>query len=268
MLIEHWLMKRYGFVLNKKVPDSNEPYNPDNAPIWVFWWDGFDRAPDLVKKCLSYMQSNRKKHPIIMIDKNNFSNYVTIPDYIIKKVKKNEITLTHFSDILRVNLLYEKGGLWADSTVFFAKEISSEIFTREFFSIRIKSLNNFSVTDYQWSGFFIATPSKTQLMYFMKEFFNEYWKAESGLVDYLLIDYFFDIIRKKNEHVYQLFSNLPYSNSKLYSLISCMNNQYDASRWKEMTRDTSFFKLSWKQNFIEKNENQNTFYGRFMEGLL
>lgn len=60
---------------------------------------------------------------MVVIDQNNYRDYVDIPDYIIKKLDKKQMSLTHFSDILRMALLYEYGGVWMDATLFTVEEI-------------------------------------------------------------------------------------------------------------------------------------------------
>jgi hypothetical protein len=40
-----------------------------------------------------------------------------------------KMTVTHFSDILRFNLLKNNGGLWLDATIFVNKPIPEKYFT-------------------------------------------------------------------------------------------------------------------------------------------
>ena len=110
-----------------------EKKSENNGNIWIFWWQGYDTAPLLVKKCIDSIIKNAGNHPVILITKENWKNYADIPDYIIEKVEKGIITLTHFSDILRMSLVSEHGGLWLDATIF----VSSQRFLNIALSFRI-----------------------------------------------------------------------------------------------------------------------------------
>ena len=73
--------------------------------------------PDIVKACYNAMHRFSDGHPVILITEKNYKDYVNIPDYIIRKQQSGEIDLTHFSDILRMMLLAQHGGIWMDSTL-------------------------------------------------------------------------------------------------------------------------------------------------------
>lgn len=57
--------------------------------IWWCWLQGLESAPPIVKAC-----------------------------YILDKWKAGIISNTHFSDILCLELLTSRGGIWVDATVF------------------------------------------------------------------------------------------------------------------------------------------------------
>ena len=67
--------------------------------------------PDIVKVCYASAKHHAGQHPVILITEQNYQEYATMPDYILQKVKNHEISLTHFSDMLRINLLKEHGGI-------------------------------------------------------------------------------------------------------------------------------------------------------------
>jgi len=111
-----YLLANYSDVFNEF--DSENYPAPDEAaaceayPVWVIWWQGEEHMPPLVKMCYRSVQRNAAGHPVILVTKDNFTRYVTVPDYIDAKVKNGTITLTNFSDILRAALLFHHGGLY------------------------------------------------------------------------------------------------------------------------------------------------------------
>ena len=84
--------------------------------VWFCWLQGIDSAPKLVQDCYNSIRYWLKDKEIIVITKENYKQYVEFPDYIIEKWEKGIISNTHFSDLLRLELLIRHGGLWLDAT--------------------------------------------------------------------------------------------------------------------------------------------------------
>ena len=97
-----YLDKHFGNLLQDS---ENEDQIKSDFKVFVFWAQGFENAPEIVKACVSSIKENFKNHDVVLIDNSNFKTFVNIPDYILKKVENKTISLTHFSDILRVCLL-------------------------------------------------------------------------------------------------------------------------------------------------------------------
>ena len=101
--------------------------------IWIMWWQGYNNAPNLVKACINSVKINNKNHNVIIITQENFKDYVMLPNFILKKFENGYISITHLSDIIRVLLLYNYGGLWIDSTVLNISSINRKVFDSTFF---------------------------------------------------------------------------------------------------------------------------------------
>ncbi|MCF2684365.1 capsular polysaccharide synthesis protein, partial [Faecalicatena contorta] len=60
--IYNYLFKRY-----RRIFDELE-YSPGikiiNAPIWIFWWQGEDEAPELVRYCIESVKRNAGTHQV------------------------------------------------------------------------------------------------------------------------------------------------------------------------------------------------------------
>ena len=85
--------------------------------IYILWFQGFDNAPEIVKKCVQSWKYYNPDWTIILLDNTNLNNYITLENYIIDIHNKN-INHTALSDIIRVIFLKLYGGLWVDSTTF------------------------------------------------------------------------------------------------------------------------------------------------------
>ena len=58
-----------------------------NNPIWVYWKQGLDQAPEIVKSCINSIKQNADTKVIIITD-DNVEQYVKFPSYIIEKLEK------------------------------------------------------------------------------------------------------------------------------------------------------------------------------------
>lgn len=150
----NYLDKNYGDILIDKFDDN---LFQSNYKVWVFWWQGINsETPEIVQNCIESIKNNFKSHEVVIITKENFSSYVSIPNYILEKMNNKIISITHFSDILRANLLSEYGGVWLDATCFLTGSIEDEIESKLFYT------NNLPYEDWlkvfvgkgKWSAFF------------------------------------------------------------------------------------------------------------------
>ncbi|HDS1115703.1 capsular polysaccharide synthesis protein [Pluralibacter gergoviae] len=168
--------------------------------IWVYWAQGFSTAPAVVKHCISQLQKNIPQHfTLRMINDENIHDYITIPSIITLRVQQGIITKTHFSDILRFELLRKYGGIWIDSTVLVSDNFEDILNERnEFITLNHSNHNIFtSITDGKWTSFFIGMPKNSALASFMCDAFVLYWQNNEKLIDYVLIDYLIALAYKK-----------------------------------------------------------------------
>lgn len=111
--------------------------------IWVFWWQGLDEAPFIIKLCINNMKKYIKDREIILITKDNFSYYINLPNFIMKKFNNGNISIQQFSDIIRVYLMYNYGGIWLDATILIKDKLDNAIFNYNFYSVkREKKMKN------------------------------------------------------------------------------------------------------------------------------
>ena len=87
-----------------------------NKTIFIYWHSGFDRAPNLVRKCLRSWKIHNPTWKIVELDDQSWPKLVAI-NHQIPFLRKKKITKTSFSDLLRIFLLNKYGGCWCDATV-------------------------------------------------------------------------------------------------------------------------------------------------------
>lgn len=91
--------------------------------LYICWLQGFNKAPNIVKRCVQSWKYYNPDWTIVLLDNTNLKKYVNIEDYI-PDINKKEINNTALSDIIRVLLLKNHGGIWADATTFCNKSLS------------------------------------------------------------------------------------------------------------------------------------------------
>ena len=114
--------------LNKwcNIRQSRKKY-PITKIIWILWFQGFESAPPIVKKCLDSWVHHNKDWKIVALDENNLSKYIDIDKYISKDTQE-KISRTCLSDIVRLLLLKLHGGIWIDATNYCMKPLDSWIY--------------------------------------------------------------------------------------------------------------------------------------------
>lgn len=248
---------------------TNYPQNNivSNSPIWFFWMQGEENMPHIPRLCLQYLRKNANGHPVNVITKNNIKNYVTIPNRIYILWQKGRITTTHFSDILRLALLSQHGGFWADATMLITKPLPEEIFESSLFSIKTQPFGYY-VSKCRWTGFCIASKQKGMLVTNAYQFLIDYWSHTNVQIDYFILDYIFDILYKENKIIQESIDNIPYTNENLHQINPILCNNYDKEVFTNLTRNTYLFKLSWKTYSNEQlTSNPNNYYNYLLKNL-
>lgn len=262
------LMKRYKYIIDKYVNeriDWNNPAASVEKRIWTLWWQGEAEAPDIVKACFSAMRRNCSGK-VTILDQNNYMKYVELPDYIVRKVSTGQISLTHFSDILRMHILERWGGIWLDATILPVTKLEDAIFTYPYYTAKNKMRRMECISYARWCGFLLAGQKDFVFFRFATDFFNEYWRKEEHLVDYFLIDYVTNIALESLPAFKDAYDRVPLNNTNILNLEQVLSKKYNPDDFQELCRDTIVFKLNWKQKYEEYDtDGELTYFGYLMK---
>ena len=263
-MVKKYLVKRYGYLL-KNINIENNQNIDKNCPVWIFWWQSIDNAPHIVKECVKRIKEQNVDRRVIIIDKNNYAKYANIPNYIIDKLNSNCMTITHFSDILRMELLYKNGGIWMDATMFQLRNLNKQICEYPFYTIKHGKYADFHVCKGLWTGFFMASNKNNDMIKLFREFFYEYWKKENYLITYFLIDCIISICYENNLVIKEIIDNVPTNNTNVFELQSILSEQYKESTYRNLCKETYLFKLTYKIKFLEYKDCKETFYRKLIK---
>lgn len=226
--------------------------------VWTLWWQGEEKAPDIVKACIQSMRENFPYAKVIVLNKDNIHKYINIPNHIFLKFKRKLITITHLSDIIRMRLLYKYGGLWMDSTVYVNSKVPERIFDLNFFTIKKRRNDNHKgISKDQWCGFLIGGRQGENIFELQTKLLNKYWEKENYMIDYLLIDYFMDEILKNDD-----LSKHDYDKCPIYKGNILQMQQELSIKDKQLSAYPLFNKLSWKN--INTGTGINTVYFKIL----
>ena len=257
--ILRYLKQNYsGFIAGYADRPSVTHKDNDIPAIWTMWWQGTENLPDIVKICFSSVKKYCGIHPVKVLTRENFRDYVNLPDYIFEKVDSGAMTLTHLSDITRFYLLYHYGGLWLDSTVYITNGIPESVFDAEYYSVKRRlTPKSTGVAQAKWTNFIHAAKKGGILCGFVLDFFLEYWRTQEKLIDYFLIDYAVKIAYDELPECRKIIDAVPYVNYDMYFLESIMNREWSAELWEKVKSASNISKLNWR-----KPGRQKTLLGR------
>lgn len=253
-IVLNYLEKHYG---NTEI-SLRKVEKTDSSKIWVFWYQGEESMPPLVKATYASIKANANGHEVVLITGYNIDQFLNVPEIIKQKVAQNKITLAQYSDIIRASLLAEYGGLWIDATVLVTEPIPESVFNADFFTI--KNLPNkkdplfyISVAHLRWTTYVFGGKKSNPLFQFMKMVLIKYNSQESALIDYLLIDYVIELGLKHLPETKSLLDKISITNPGKEELVHRLNAKYPDKITRQLLNGkTHFFKLSYK---IKENTN-------------
>lgn len=235
----------------------------DKINVWIFWYQGWENAPQIVKDCRVTTERylSGEKYNVHYLTKENYTSFVKFPEWIMEKVSSGDITLTEFSNLIREALLYEFGGIWMDATMFMQEPLDEKIMDFRYYTIkRPPDHPMFCISRHRWSTFFVTTNQcKTPFYREMLILNMEYWKREDGIFDYLILDYFMAVILRNHPDMAKEWEDIPGNNAESLFIENNLNNKYDPDKWSEITKENSLFKVTYK---IPLSDDPETYYNR------
>ncbi|BDZ82325.1 polysaccharide biosynthesis protein [Claveliimonas bilis] len=220
--------------------------------VWQCWWQGEQGMPNIVKMCVKQMQFLCEQIPdvqYVLVTKENYKEFIDLPDFLISKLEKGYISLTFFSDVLRQSLLSTYGGAWIDSTVLCTSRNGIEqLFQTPFFSIKIEKekVNRFSegqvLTGGRWAGFFLNNVGINTFS-FVRDCLLYYIERQDYLMNFYMQNYCIKIAVDNNfDNVGNLVDNQSVFCNHVYFIEECFKKGEKVS----LKDDTFFYKLSYK----------------------
>lgn len=274
--LDKYFKKNYSHILNKYNDYEICGSVITDPKIWMFWGQGENNMPPLVKACYRQLTHNNKN--VVLITNDNVRSYIELPEVVFDKVNAGKISWAHFSDIVRNTLLEKHGGLWVDATVWVRGEIPfDKLYKTEIFSANgdaastSRSIKFWTSFDYNWSTWCMWSRStNNRLFAFVSEMLISIAEREKQWPDYVIQDY---LIYYAYRHLSGIANMLEQRKTipcnKRNELANIMNNEFKEDKYKELTKEDIVFKLSYRTKWKEYTDNgENTFYGRILKNII
>lgn len=238
----------------------------DKIPVWIYWDQGFENAPELVQVCVNSI----KKHlpydrvELIQLTKDNLKDYVVIPEYILENYGEN---ITFVSNIIRACLLYNYGGMWIDATYLFTQPLDESIFDNDFWAIQrcyYSAYDQKCLYDFSYNLCYFKAGN--EVMKFMYQMFCTYCKYHNRLDCYFIKDGMIVYGYKHDKYPKKYVDEAAVDQRNMEGLYGPrINNYYSPFELEELQKDgTYIFKLTYK-NIIPREtiQGKETMWGYF-----
>lgn len=233
---------------------KKEPYSTLN--IWVFWGQGFEKSPELVKICLKRLEQvsvQNDNYNIIKLDLTNYINYVKLPPNIVALYEAGKLSVVNFSDILRVALLNKYGGIWVDSTVFISSNMI-DIGTSSIYTVKHKLYKeNEHICKGMWSTFFLVASESNVLFSYLRNAFYAYCEKHDFFINYFLIDCLIAIGYEEIPTIKMEIDSISVNNTGVFDLLRTLENDNDFNFFElqEILSNNSIHKLAYQSKKVE-----------------
>ncbi|MDE6236869.1 MAG: capsular polysaccharide synthesis protein [Muribaculaceae bacterium] len=239
-------LHRYADEIKEQRP---EPVKGGDEPERAFtiWYQGEENAPELVKACFRSMRRNLKQE-LVVLDEKTLFDWISLPEHIVRKWKEGKIAHTQFSDICRVELLYQHGGLWLDATDYVTSPVPDFIMNEDLFIFMAGDKIRGAYAFIQ--SCFIRAKKGNPVLGIWREANRIYWREEDSKIDYFVHHLLLKLSTEVNPVAKEAISKMPKIDQDPTHYLwpeYCMD-EYSREKYDSLTKDTFFQKTNYKDS--------------------
>ena len=219
---------------------------PESHIIWWMWLQGSAQAPPLVRKCLQSVRQFAEKNGFQVVELNatNLFDYVQLPEIIVKKWKSGQMLSAHFSDMCRIDLIANRGGIWIDSTVLLTGVLEEEILASDAFFYRASFLDE---SETKMSNWFLYARTAGNLFYqSLYQSMLNFWKSERYPCDYFVFHLIAALLIESGKFQKELDEMPYYTNTYPTLLQHELNKPFQEDKFRSIISKTPVHKLTYK----------------------
>lgn len=251
------------FIKWKEIDYASSLYSNPNVPhnkiMWIYWKQGLNNAPEIVKKCINSAKRYCGEYEVIILTDDNINQYVRLPEHIENIYKNGKMTEAHHSDLIRLVLLINYGGVWSDATCYFTDTIPQYIAQNKFFmfSRDLLSGNTFPTICSNW---FILSKPGNMLLTKTFNYLTEYYKHYEKPFDYFIFHLVLSMIVRNDKDCKRIWEEKPYiCNMNPHVFFYSFARPYKEDEFKHILSSCFVHKLTYKidKKMISKGHDQN-----------
>lgn len=232
--------------------------------IWVYWRQGEKNAPEIVRKCIDSIRKQSGGYQVIVLDENTLTNYLIMPDFIEKKHKEGKIKEALYSDLLRISLLLEYGGIWCDATCFMASSINPIVESVPFFMFNRCLLFPNTIPS-ECSSWFIKAEKNNLVLLKLRNVLFHYCQKHSWIPDYYIFHITLGLLIHTDKKVREEWEKKPYiCNMNPHVLLFSFHKHYDEKMYKHILDSCFIHKLTYKYDSRLLEERQENMLQHFI----
>lgn len=266
--IKHKIKSDYADIISEYQAIDYKPIpQTGNYPIWIFWWQGIDKMPEVVRICYNSVLENAGEHPVNVITEDNYKEFIaglSNLDGILEHLRQKHIIYAHFSDIVRCYLLCTYGGVWIDATVLLTNKID-DIITNGIFVSGRRLPHGYlkqSISQGKWTTYFIFANKGNVLFEFLYNVLIKQTIERGCFFEYFMLDYCFVIACDSIPFAKAIQEQSPYFPNKILNLINILNDKFDEAQYLSLIKTNPFLKLTYKRKWFEQTSSHKlTYYG-------
>lgn len=222
-----------------------------NEKIFTIWLQGEENAPELVKACFRSIRKNCTQE-LVVLDENTLWDYITLPDVIMEKRRRGQIKNAHFADICRVELLYQHGGIWLDSTGFATAPIPKWIIDQDFF-VYMAGTKVGQAYSYMQNCFIRARRGAYLLAAWRQTILN-FWMNEPREFDYFMHQLMFKALVENDAVARKYFDAMPHVDQDPTHAVwwTIANEPFSQKLFDEYTSGAFFQKTTYNSPYAKR----------------
>jgi hypothetical protein len=161
-----------------------------NKTIWMYWDKGWEAAPALCKLSFDSWRIRNPDWDVCFLDREKALALTAIPDDIVAL----DLLPAHLADMIRLELLAQYGGVWADMTTFCERPLDDWLLPAMpygFFA--------FCVTEQDTcSNWFLASAAGNPILVAWRDTAYAYWSCADRPTTYLMFYDLFGLAMRRN----------------------------------------------------------------------
>jgi len=218
-------------------PLPTSPHPPDR--IWVYWGQGMDRAPAVVRRCHDELLAHHADHQVVVLDESTVSHHSELPGYVHDRIRGDR---TKYSDVLRLDLLTRNGGVWLDATCLPRCDLAGrlpELVPSGFFALRYRRA--------RMASWLMAATPDDQTIATLRAAQLVYWRHHDEPIDYFVLHHLFEALFHIDPDVHAAVEAMPPVSAHTSSKFArAMLEPYDPQRFRRLLDGAFVHKLSHK----------------------